>query len=74
MKYQMEEIIQIVKQAQAMDAKRKADQDDLLTQDMPYDEYRQKRTELAYGALGGYEFFIRQIGIFARLAMEENPS
>lgn len=74
MKYQMEEIINIVKQAQEMNEKRKAEQDALSMTDMEYSEYRQKRTDLAYGALGAYEFYIRQIGIFARLAMEENPS
>ena len=67
----MEEIIRLVNRAQEMNEKRIADQEAISSNDP---EWSYKRKALAYQTLGGYEYFIREIGIFARLAMEENPS
>ena len=73
MKYQMEEIIRLVNRAVEMEANRKSETERIMEEE-PVGVRTEKRNDLAYSTIGAYQYFIREIGIFARLAMEENPS
>jgi hypothetical protein len=71
MKSQMEEIARLAKKAQECKEEYEAKRQELIAQALPYDEFLSKSRSLMNGELGSYNFYLKEIALWAELAFAE---